>query len=133
MILLQIAGRVGNDAESKKVNNQYCISFSVAHGSKYRDAQGNTQEHTTWVKCALWKDKDNISQHIKKGDVVFCSGFPKSNAWVDQDRKVRHNLEMNVQSFEFIHSKKSEAQAPTPSTPEASATQTSNDSFNWNS
>lgn len=105
MIQIQIAGRVGKDADVRQVNSQYAITFPVAHSHSYYNDQGTKIESTIWVKCTYWAKRDNISKYIRKGNVVFCAGIPKAHAWKDNDGKPHAQLEMTVKDFDFIYSK----------------------------
>lgn len=106
MILLQISGRVGGDAEAVKVNDQWAIRFSVCHSYSYADANGQRKEISTWVRCTMWKKNDKMAQYIRKGDVVYCAGVPKAHGWQDNDRKIRAQLELTVNDFDFVYSKR---------------------------
>lgn len=128
MLKLIVSGRVGGDATAQQVNGQFAIRFSIAHSSHYYDEKGQKVEKTTWVKCTLWKDKDKVSQYIKKGDVLFVEGTPRANAWMDDSRNIKSGLEINVTNFEFVHSAKGQngnVAAPTQpdqATPSTTAT-----------
>ena len=71
MIKLQIIGNLGKDCIVSEVNGKSVINFSVAHSERYKDAQGNQKERTTWVECAYWTDRTNISQYLVKGKTVY--------------------------------------------------------------
>jgi single-strand DNA-binding protein len=102
MIQLQIIGRVGSDCQVRESNGQFANSFSVAHSHHYTDKNGQKVESTTWVKCTIWTKKNSIGNHIKKGMVVSCQGFPKANWWKNQANEVQVNIELNVDKVEFI-------------------------------
>ena len=64
MIKLQVIGNLGKDCIVKEVNGKTVINFSVAHSERYKDAQGNQKERTTWVECAYWTDKTAVAQYL---------------------------------------------------------------------
>ncbi len=66
MIKLQVIGNLGKDCIVNTVNGKNVINFSVAHTEKYKDAQGNPKERTTWVECAYWTDRTGIAPYLKK-------------------------------------------------------------------
>ena len=129
MLTSLVSGRVGGDATAERVNNQFAIKFSVAHSFHYKNEKGEKVENTTWVKCTIWREKDNLSQHIKKGMVVMCMGVPKAHAWVDNDKKVRSQLEMTVNSLEFVLAAPKPAEN-TNAAPPAPVPPISNESWN---
>ena len=61
MINLQVIGHLGNDANVNNVNGKTVVNFSVAHSEKWKDAQGNDKDKTTWVSCAYWSEKVNVA------------------------------------------------------------------------
>jgi single-strand DNA-binding protein len=49
MIKLLAIGNLGKDAVLNNVNGKNVINFTVAHTERYKDAQGNQKDKTTWV------------------------------------------------------------------------------------
>ena len=97
-------GNIGNDAEVRHTQGgMSVISFSVAHSEKWKDAQGQTQERTTWVRCSRWvkPDSTKLADYLKKGTKVFVEGQPSVSAWTDKDGNVQGSLELRVMSLEF--------------------------------
>ena len=115
MLSMVIIGNLGRDAEVKEVNGQKVIQFSVAHTSSYTNAQGQKVQSTTWVKCDLWKEKDAISQYLKKGTLVYVEGFPKVYAYQNDQRQIVGNLQLKVQSVQLLGAAKKEGDAGTSS------------------
>ena len=73
MLKVEIIGNIGNDAVVKDFNGKKYIAFNVAHSEKYKDAQGNTVEKTTWVSV-LKPGESNVVQYLKKGTGVYICG-----------------------------------------------------------
>ena len=73
MLKVEIIGNIGNDAVVKDFNGKKYIAFNVAHSEKYKDAQGNTIEKTTWVSV-LKPGESNVVQYLKKGTGVYICG-----------------------------------------------------------
>lgn len=104
MLKTIVFGNVGNDAEVRATQTgMSVISFSVAHSEKWVDAQGQTQERTTWVRCSLWRkpDKCGVAQYIKKGSKVLVEGQPSVSAWSDQSGNAQATLELRVTNLEL--------------------------------
>ena len=102
MIKLQIIGNLGKDCIVNEVNGKSVINFSVAHSERYKDAQGNQKERTTWVECAYWTDRTNISQYLVKGKTVYVEGSPSADAYTNKEGQVSATLRMRVQSLQLL-------------------------------
>lgn len=101
MIKLQIIGNLGKDCIVKEVNGKNVINFSVAHSEKFRDAQGVEKENTTWVECAYWTDKTNVSQYLTKGRTVYAEGYPQIDAYT-KDGQPKGTLRMKVITIQLL-------------------------------
>lgn len=129
MLQITVIGHLGRDAEVREVNGQKAISFSVAHSHYYYDANGQRVEKTSWVRCTLWREKDGISQYLKKGTLVMAQGMPKVHVYVHaESRQPVGQLEMRVTDLQLLGGKKEDStaagvgapvaqQSPTPSYP----------------
>jgi len=102
MIKLQIIGNLGKDCIVKEVNGKNVINFSVAHTERYKDAQGNQKERTTWVECAYWTDKTAVAQYLTKGRTVYAEGTPEVDAYTNKEGKVTATLRMRVQIVQLL-------------------------------
>ena len=109
MIKLQIIGNLGKDCIVNEVNGKSVINFSVAHSERYKDAQGNQKERTTWVECAYWTDRTNISQYLVKGKTVYVEGTPSADAYTNKEGQVSATLRMRVQNVQLLGGTQSEA------------------------
>ena len=70
MLKISLIGRLGQDAMVNTVNGKTVINFSVAHSEKFKNQQGEDVDKTTWVSCAYWTDKSNVSNYLKKGTLI---------------------------------------------------------------
>ncbi len=102
MIKLQIVGNLGKDCIVKEVNGKNVINFSVAHSERYKDAQGNQKERTTWVECAYWSDKTAIVPYLTKGKTVYAEGTPEADAYTNKEGQVAATLRMRVQNIQLL-------------------------------
>lgn len=105
MIKLQIIGHLGRDCATNEVNGRTVINFPVAHSEKYKDAQGNQVEKTTWVNCAYWTDRPAIAQYLKKGQLVYAEGSPEAEGYLSKDNQNAASLKMNVFRIQLLGSK----------------------------
>src|SRR6188768_2415839 len=102
MIKLQIVGNLGKDCIVKEVNGKNVINFSVAHTERYKDAQGNPKERTTWVECAYWTDKTAVAQYLTKGKIVYAEGSPEADAYMNKENQAAATLRMRVQNLQLV-------------------------------
>lgn len=105
MIKLQIIGHLGGDCTTNEVSGRTVINFNVAHSEKYKDAQGNLVDKTTWVKCAYWTDRSAIAQYLKKGQLVYVEGSPEAEAYMNKENQAAAALKMNVFRIQLLGSK----------------------------
>jgi single-strand DNA-binding protein len=102
MIKLQVIGNLGKDCIVKEVNGKNVINFSVAHTERYKDAQGNQKERTTWVECAYWTDRTAIAPYLVKGTSVYAEGSPEADAYTNKEGQVAATLRMRVQNIQLL-------------------------------
>ena len=102
MIKLQIIGNLGADCIQKEINGKTVINFNVAHSEKYKDAQGNPKERTTWVNCAYWTDRTAVAQYLTKGRTVYAEGSQEAEAYTNKDGQPASTLRMRVQTVQLL-------------------------------
>lgn len=102
MIKLQIVGNLGADCIQKEVNGKNVINFNVAHTEKFKDAQGNLKERTTWVNCAYWTDRIAVAQYLKKGKQVYVEGTPEAEAYTNKENQPAATLRMRVRDLQLL-------------------------------
>ena len=102
MIKLQVIGNLGGDCIQKEVNGKTVINFNVAHSEKYKDAQGNLKERTTWVNCAYWTDKTAVAQYLTRGKTVYAEGTPEADGYTNKEGQPAATLRMRVQNIQLL-------------------------------
>lgn len=108
MIKLQVIGHLGKDAIVNNVNGKNVINFAVAHTERFKDAQGNQKDKTTWVDCAYWTDRTAVAPYLKKGTQVFVEGQPDVRTYTTQDGRQGASLTIRVISVQLLGGKGSE-------------------------
>jgi single-strand DNA-binding protein len=121
MIKLQVIGNLGKDCVVNTVNGKNVINFTVAHTEKFRDAQGNNQERTTWVDCAYWTDRTAISPYLTKGKQVFVEGQPEVRTFTRQDGTSGSSLSLRVREVQLLGGRGEGGSAQTVSAPSVSS------------
>ena len=102
MIKLQIVGNLGKDCIVNEVNGKKVINFSVAHTERYKDAQGNQQERTTWVECAYWTDRTAVADYLKRGKMVYAEGAPSADPYMNKEGQAAATLRMRVLNIQLL-------------------------------
>lgn len=108
MIKLQVIGNLGKDCIVNSVNSKNVINFSVAHTEKYKDAQGNQKERTTWVECAYWTDRMAIAPYLKKGTMIYVEGTPEVRQYTKNDGTSGATLTMRVTNVQLLGQRQQE-------------------------
>jgi single-strand DNA-binding protein len=109
MIRISVIGRLGQDATVNNVNEKTVINFSMAYSEKFKNQQGEDTERTTWVSCAYWTDKLNVSNYLKKGTLVYTEGKPEAKSY--QNNKTNENvpqLHCRVSTIQLLSSSNKE-------------------------
>lgn len=117
MIKLQIVGNLGKDCIVKEINGKNVINFSVAHTEKFKDAQGNPKERTTWVECAYWTDRTAVAQYLKRGKMVYAEGSPEADAYMNKENQAAATLRMRVQNLQLLGGGDAPSQATSANQP----------------
>ncbi|MFZ9208538.1 MAG: single-stranded DNA-binding protein [Sediminibacterium sp.] len=117
MIKLLAIGNLGKDAVLNNVNGKNVINFTVAHTERYKDAQGNQKDKTTWVDCAYWTDRTGIAPYLKKGTQVYVEGTPDVRTYTTQDGRNGATLSVRVASVQLLGAKPSEGGSAPQSAP----------------
>jgi len=102
MIKMQIIGNLGKDCVVNTVNGKNVINFTVAHTEKFKDAQGNQQEKTTWVDCSYWTDRTAVAQYLTKGKQVYADGQPEVRTFQRNDGTSGASLVLRVREIQLL-------------------------------
>lgn len=119
MIEATIIGNLGADAEMKDFGGRKFISFRVASTKRFKDAQGNRQERTTWVDVLRYSPDDSpaLLPYLTKGTQVYVEGEPSVRAWTDKDGNAQATLNLSASRIELLGSRRDDNQAqPAPQT-----------------
>jgi len=107
MIKLQVIGNLGKDALVNNVNGKTVINFNVAHTERYKDAQGNQKDRTTWVDCSYWTDRTAVAPYLKKGTQVYVEGTPDVRSYTTADGRNGASLTLRIVSVQLLGAKPS--------------------------
>ena len=126
---ISIIGNVTKDAEVRAFEGgRSVINFDVAVNERFKDKNGQKQERTSYVRCAMWREVTTIAQYITKGTKVYVEGSPDADAYINKEGKAVGNLKINVRELEFLGSaKKSDGSGSSSPSSEDVLTPSAND------
>jgi single-strand DNA-binding protein len=89
MEIITIAGRIGKDAEMRRLQSGDAItSFSVAV-----DRRQGGEKVTKWYDCSIFGDRGTkVAEYIRKGDNITVTGRPDARL---HDGKIYHQIAVN--------------------------------------
>jgi single-strand DNA-binding protein len=95
---ITVSGNVSADPELKFLPSGKAMArFSVAENRKWKDANGEEKEATTWHRCVAWGSiAENIAETVTKGMKVIAYGRLDQRDWEDDDGNKKSILEVNV-------------------------------------
>jgi single-strand DNA-binding protein len=108
MIIVEIAGHLGQDAEERFTSTgKRVVSLNVA--SKTRKGG---EEVTVWWRCSIWGDRyDKMLPYLKKGSAVIVLGeMSKPEVYTAKDGSQQVSMQMNAEIVKFSPFGKSDKQ-----------------------
>lgn len=99
MFIVQIAGHVGKDPETRFTpNGQKVTTFSVAVNQRK-----GKEDVTTWVRVTVWGDSfDKMLSFIKKGSAVIVVGSMNPlSQYTDKEGRTQVSIEITAKMIEF--------------------------------
>ena len=102
-----LVGNVGQDPEIRytgDVNNGTKVAtFRLATTERYRDRNGNLQEHTEWHSVVVWRNTaDVVEKYVKKGTQVYVEGRIRTRSWDDQNGNKRYTTEIVADTLQLL-------------------------------
>lgn len=113
-----LMGNLTRDVELKYTpGNQAVANIGLAVNRRYKTAEGEQREETTFVDCEAWgRTAEVMNQYLAKGRPVFVEGRLKLDTWTDKDGGKRSKHRVVVENFQFIDARGGDA----PSSPSGS-------------
>jgi single stranded DNA-binding protein (ssb) len=99
MIILEIAGHLGKDPESRFTpSGQKLTTMTVA--TNVRKAG---KDETVWWRVVIWGERfDKILPYFKKGSAIIVVGeMNKPELWTDKEGRTQVSLEMTAEIIRF--------------------------------
>ena len=104
-----IIGRLTKDPELKYTQSGTSIaSFSIANNKTWMQ-DGAKKDQTSFFNCTSWgKQGETIAKYFKKGSRIALEGRLQQRSWDGSDGKKHYAVDIVVENFNFLDSKKSE-------------------------
>ncbi len=111
---VSLVGRLTRDPELKTIPSGTAIAtFSIAVNKSYV-SNGEKKEETSFFNCLAWGKKgETMAQYCSKGSRIGIEGKLQQRSWDDKDGNKRSTVEIVVDNFQFLDSKKQEGQQET--------------------
>lgn len=102
--------RLVRDPEIRYIPSGKAIcTFSGASGQSYTQ-NGEKKEIVSYFDFQVWgKLAEIVAEHAKKGMKLAIDGRLKQERWDDQDGKKRSKVEIVIENFQFLDSKKQDS------------------------
>ncbi len=100
-----VVGHLGRDPEMRYTPDGTPVTtFSVATTRRWTNAEGESQERTTWFRVTTWRKlAETCNQYLTKGRLVLVEGDVDASAWSDKTSgEARASLELRARTVRFL-------------------------------
>ena len=85
-------GRLGKDAQTRKVGDTTVTSFSVASNVGYGD-----KKSTIWLDCSIWGARgEKMEEALTKGAEITVTGELTEREYTNNDGETKKSLSLRV-------------------------------------
>ena len=103
-----LIGNLGRDPEVKYSQQGTAIAqFSVATTERWKDKDGEPQEHTEWFAVKTFgRRAEIVGENLHKGSRVYLEGRERTESWDDKQTGAKHYRDLvYVDRIEFLDSR----------------------------
>jgi len=103
-----LVGNLGRDPEVRSLpSGQPVANFTLATSRRWKDRDGNRQEHTEWHNVVCFGRQAEVAgQYLTKGKQVFVEGRLQTRSWEDrQSGEKRYRTEVICDNFQMLGSR----------------------------
>jgi single-strand DNA-binding protein len=122
---VMLAGHLTRDPQLRSLaNDRTVVSFSLAINRRFKGADGEVKEDSTFVDCEAWgRTAELVGQYLAKGSACYIEGRLKLDSWEDKEGGKRSRLKVVADSVQFLGKPKAKSAegGEAPSTSEAPA------------
>jgi len=97
-------GNMGRDPEVSYTQSGVAkCKFSIAVNEKWKDSNGDRQEHTEWINVVAWRGlAETCGKYLAKGRQVLVEGKMQTRKWQDDNGQDRYMTEIVANTVEFL-------------------------------
>lgn len=101
---VQVIGRLGRDVEIRYTQAGKAVaSLAVAAGEKWKDQNGNIQEHTEWFNVSMFGRLAEVAgEFLQKGSLVFIEGKQRTEKYKDKDGNDRYSVKLMADQMKML-------------------------------
>ena len=103
---ITIMGYLGRDPELRhSEGNDPVTNLDVATTEHWKDANGERQSRTTWMRVAVWgAQAEACNNHLSKGSRVLIVGkITEPNVWQDKEGNYRADIRIRSENVVFAN------------------------------
>ncbi len=100
-----LVGNLGRDPEVRTTTSgQPVANFSVATSRRWKDRDGNRQEHTEWHNVVCFGRQAEIAgQYLTRGKQVYVEGRLQTRSWDDKNTgEKKYRTEIICDNFQML-------------------------------
>jgi single-strand DNA-binding protein len=108
---VMLAGHLTRDPQLRSLaNERTVVSFSLAINRRFKGADGEVKEDSTFVDCEAWgRTAELVGQYLAKGSACYLEGRLKLDSWEDKDGGKRSRLKVVADNVQFLGKPKAKA------------------------
>jgi single-strand DNA-binding protein len=99
-----VIGNLGGDPIMKYTPDGVPVTkFSVAVNRKWKGADGEPKEKTTWFRVTAWRKlAETCNTYLRKGRLVLVEGEVEASAYLGQDGQPKASLDLTASNVRFL-------------------------------
>jgi len=99
-----LLGNLGRDPELKYTpSGSPVATFTLATNERWKDKEGNKQEHTEWHRIVIFGKLAEIAgEYLRKGRQVYLEGSIRSRTYKDRDGNDKSTTDIRVDTMVMI-------------------------------
>ena len=101
MMILNASGNITADAKVRTIGSNTVTSFTIASNSRFKTANGETKDETSFIRCSLWNNEE-AAKLLYKGRSVNVVGSLKMNIWENSNGEKIPSLDLRVSFFQVF-------------------------------
>jgi single-strand DNA-binding protein len=99
-----LIGNLGADPEIRYTQSGTpVVNFRIATTERWKDKDGQQQEHTEWHNIVAWRRLAEIcGEYLSKGSRVYIEGKLQTRKWQDQNGNDRYTTEIVANEMKML-------------------------------